>query len=139
MIKLVQWMNRSKKVAWLYLATGIAVTLLGIYICKSTLDFVKDANRVQGVVSDLTIKDGSFYPVVNYQDAEGKTHELNSRAGCKPACYQKGETVAVLYSKGQEAKIDSFFSLWGITTLLLVVGSGFVITSLFQLKKLKSV
>jgi len=61
---------------------------------------------------------GGFYPIVRFI-ADGEEIEARDRIGANPPDYRQGETVEVLYEKGNPKHwcINSWFDLWFLTTL----------------------
>lgn len=57
----------------------------------------------------------TYAPVFTFQDASGKTHEVTSSSSSNPPIGGVGSEIPVLYEQHhpQNARIDSFFSLWG--------------------------
>ena len=55
-------------------------------------------------------------PSVSFRDAQGAEHIVYSSTASYPPKHQVGDTVRVLYSPEhpRDAKIESFFSLWGL-------------------------
>lgn len=139
MFRVVSKMNNSIKVGYLYLLLGVLAFLFGLYITKSTSDFIDSALSAEGTVIELIRKDDSLYPVVSFNDEIGKMHTFESNYGCSPACYKEQEQVTVLYSDGnvKDPKVSGFMSLWLPSLLLLGIGISFVAVSLFQIKKLR--
>ena len=138
--RVVKWMNNSIAVAWCYLILGGGCLVLGVFQTISTHDFLENSLVSQGQVINFDIKDGSYYPIVEYQDLSGDTSTFRSRFGCSPACYNEKERVEVLVdSTGlSEPKVNDFFSIWLMHILLFTIGSGFLIFSISQLRKLNT-
>ncbi|AWB66011.1 hypothetical protein C2869_05965 [Saccharobesus litoralis] len=93
-------MNNSTKVGYLYFILGTLMFFSGLYITKSTSDFIDNALSANGTVIELIRRDDSFYPVVSFTDETKKQHTFQSSFGCSPACYKEQEQVNVLYSVG---------------------------------------
>ena len=139
MFSVVSKMNNSIKVGYLYLILGVLMFLGGLYITKSTSDFIDNALSANGTVIELIRKEDSLYPIVSFQDKTEKLHTFESNFGCSPACYKEQEQVTVLYSDSnvKQPKISGFLSLWLPSLLLLGIGISFVVVSLFQIKRLR--
>jgi len=130
-----------KKLRWLvHLFTLIGLGLLtgAFFTYRSTAEFIDTASTAEGEVIDLvrsssTSSSGSsgstYRPVVTYLDQHGKTVEFISTAGSNPPSYRRGERVKVFYSQDnpQAAKIDGFFSLWGMSMIMGLIGSVFTL------------
>ena len=101
--------------------------------------FVRTASHADGKVIRMIEqkdKDDStmYFPVFTFRDAEGSEHTIHSSSGSFPPDYEVGDTVPVLYSPTSptNAKINSFFSIWGISLITGVLGgiympAGFVV------------
>jgi hypothetical protein len=65
-----------------------------------------------------------YYPVFLFQAAGGIEHTIHSSWGTFPPAFEVGDTVPVLYRANYptNAKIDSLFSVWGLS---LISGSMF--------------
>jgi hypothetical protein len=124
-----------------FLIIGIIVLGLGAYNWSTTYAFVSKAQRVDGSVIALRSFAGSSYlkyPVVRYTDHLGKERTLYSPAGSSQPPFQVGDKVTVLLDTSSRnyldtATIESFFDIWGMATILLVIGGVFVLfTSAFK-------
>ncbi|MBC7183635.1 MAG: DUF3592 domain-containing protein, partial [Marinobacter sp.] len=69
----------------------------------------------------------AYYPLVRFEDEQGRLTEFLSSSGSNPPSYSRGETVRVLFMPGdaESARIDGFFSLWGATLIVGVLGGVF--------------
>ncbi|PKG72993.1 hypothetical protein CXF86_20010 [Shewanella sp. GutCb] len=141
MSSIISKMNNSPKIGYLYLVLGILMFIGGLYITKSTSDFIDGALSTEGVVLELVQRDDSLYPKIEFQDHTGKSYIFEANFGCSPACYKEQERVSLLYNSDEimDTKIDSFMGLWLASLILFGVGGSFVIVSLFQLKRLNRV
>ena len=130
-----------------FLMMGLGAMAGGGYWFVQTLGFKSAAARADGVVVKLESQRSSgrpgarrgstFVPVFEFKDGEGGSHRVTSSVSSRPAAYDVGEKVAVLYSPGdpEDARIDSFFSLWGGPCALAVVGFLFTLVSTIVLVK----
>jgi hypothetical protein len=139
MFSIVTKMNNSSGVGYLYLLLGGLMIIGGLYLTKSTLEFVGNALSTEGVVIESVQKGEHLYPRIKFQDHNGKSHIIDASPGCRPACYRDLERVNILYRPDvvMDAQIDSFMGLWLSGVGVFSVGASFVIISLFQLKRLK--
>ncbi|MDI9246716.1 DUF3592 domain-containing protein [Marinobacter sp. CHS3-4] len=111
---------------YVFSVVGGALIIGALAAYQSTSGFLAEALEVPGVVTDL-IYDRSgdssvYYPIVQFKDATGQLIEFRSSSGSNPASHDRGETVSVFYTAGEpeSARINGFFSLWGVP---LIVGS----------------
>jgi hypothetical protein len=114
------------------------VTLVGLgmfsgafYLYQNTNEFIASATRVDGTVIDLIATRSSdsttYKPVVTFTTLEGEKIEITSSSSSNPPAYNKGERVDVFYMPDapREAKISSYFSLWGVSPIIGGIGSIF--------------
>ena len=110
---------------------GAAVLVGAFFSYQNTTTFLDEALEVPGTVTDLIYSrssdSSSYYPVVEFQDVSGQLIEFQSSSGSNPASYSVGESVSVLYRAGepQSARINGFFSLWGLSLILGILGGVF--------------
>jgi sulfite reductase alpha subunit-like flavoprotein len=145
MIRIVERMNDSIKVGYLYLILGLACITICIVVSFNTYSFLEKANSANGVVIELVKKHSSkssLYPKIEFTDLNGNSIVFTSSFGLSPSIntYQKGDVVKVLYQSNStdSAKVSSFFSLWGISFLLFIVGSVFTFSSIRKVVKLNA-
>lgn len=116
---------------YLFALLGAALLVGAIFSYQNTITFLGDALSVPGTVTDLVYSHSSsstsYYPVVTFADASGQLTQFQSSSGSNPASYRVGEGVSVLYTAGQpdSARIDDFFSLWGVSLIMGIIGGGF--------------
>ncbi len=66
-----------------------------------------------------------FAPVFSFRDALGSEHTVYSSTASYPPAHQVGDAVHILYSPDspRDAKIDSFFSLWGLPMITGIIAT----------------
>lgn len=101
---------------------------------RETREKVGSSRRSGRRTSRTTIKT-MYRPKVAFQTKEGKRIEFLSSVSSGSPKYQVNETVPVAYDPKNpyQAKINSWFALWGGPTILLVMGVVFTLPSLFLL------
>jgi len=110
---------------------GIGLLVGAVFAYRGTTSFLATAQSATGEVIDLLrarSSDSTTYkPMVRFVTASGQPVEFVSSVGANPPSYARGETVEVLYTPEapQDARIKSFFSLWGVATVLGGVGCVF--------------
>ena len=132
-------MRTVKVIKYLFPALGLVLLVGALVAYSSTKNFLTTAVIAEGTVIQLvrsTSSDSTTYrPVVEFNTQSGTRIEFTSSSGSNPPSYSQGETVEVLYqeSSPNQAKINGFFSLWGLPTILGVMGSVFFVigTSVF--------
>ena len=90
----------------------------GYLVVETRRDIAAGASA-DGTVIDLIVErdsdgDDIYYPRVRFMTAAGESVEFTGSVGSRPAAFDIGEAVAVLYdpAKPRNARIDSFFQLW---------------------------
>lgn len=117
---------RILKYVFTLIGAGLLIGAMMSYI--NTSKFIERASETVGTVIDLERSRSSdsttFYPVVVFEDANGREVEFRSRSGSNPPAFSRGETVSVLYESTtpESARINTFFSLWGLPIILCGLG-----------------
>jgi hypothetical protein len=124
----MQFLKLALKIA----GSGIIIIALAVLSVSfstfcHTQKFLKSASRTQGTIVKLDDEGREAYPVVMFHDSRGQEHEIESTAGQNPPAYRIGEAVTVLYQpdKPENAKLNTFFDIWGWTIML--VGFGVIV------------
>ncbi len=116
---------------YLFSLLGAALLVGTFLLYQNTVTFLDEALEVRGTVTDLVYSrssdSSSYYPVVQFEDASGQLIEFQSSSGSNPASYSVGEEVSVFYTPGEpeSARINGFFSLWGLSLILVIIGGAF--------------
>jgi hypothetical protein len=143
-MSIISRMNNSVLVTYLYLVLGLVVLAIFIGLTMSTFSFQSNATQVKGAVVEIvkvtssTNSNVTFYPKVEYFDQGYNKHLFVSNSGSSPSSYKVNDAVEVLYIPKQQGteRIKSFVTLWAPSLLLFIIGSSFVLYSLFNLKRL---
>ena len=120
----------------------IGAICLGItsLLYSNNAQFERDALQVKGTVTKNIRSRSMSYPQVTFKDQSGKVKTFKSRYGQRPAQYEVGEEVIVLYpiNRPEKAKIKPFsnFGLAGIITgsigsIFFLIGS-FVLFTIYR-------
>ncbi|MHC6225422.1 DUF3592 domain-containing protein [Pseudomonas sp. X10] len=126
-------MKISSVLKYLFVFVGLAILMAGYSSYQRTKSFLSDALASQGHVIDLLSTQGSdstaYKAIVQFETGAGQTFELISSVATNPPLYTVGEVVEILYSptNPDEARIDSFFEVWGAATILGPIGGSFVL------------
>lgn len=103
---------------WVLGPLGLVLLAATVYLLVRTGSFVASAARTRGKVVDLAesrSSDGSstWHPVVSFE-VGGEAVTFKSKFGARPAPYDIGDAVDVLYDPENppDARIDSFRGLW---------------------------
>ena len=137
-------------IKYLFSVLGLAMLAGAFFMYSKTQDFMNNALVTEGTVTQLVrSRSGdsiTYKPVVEFKTQSGRLIEFTSSSGSNPPSYSQGEIVDVLYQEGtpEQAKINSFFSLWGLSTILgglgslfLLVGFLIILVSALRGKKVK--
>lgn len=138
----------SRMVKWIgyWVAFGALICLtVSVVNCFQTKGFLGSAIKANGVISALKNTHGehgtSYAPVVRFEDASKITHEVTSRFSSSPPGFSVGEKVEVLYqpSDPDNARINTFWQVWGPTLLSAMIGGGFMLVSLLFVNRARSI
>ena len=109
---------------YVFTLIGAGMLVCAVMSYSSTVAFIERATEATGTVIDLERSRSSdsttYYPVVVFEDIRGREIEFRSRSGSNPPSFNRGERVSVFYepSAPESARINSFFSLWGLPMIL---------------------
>ena len=115
----------------IFSSVGLLFLIIGISSLLDTRSFLEEAFIANGTVVDLTesySSDSTTYkPVVEFKTINNQFITFTSSTGSNPPSYHIGEAVDVVYEQNfpNDAKIRSFFTLWGLGTVLFLMGSVF--------------
>lgn len=108
---------------------GVFCLCLAVFVSHKSYRLLHDGLRAPGTVIDTVISRGSkggnvSYPVVRYTAQDGRSYEFESSSGSEPPAYDVGDAVEVLYwaNDPQNGTIKGFFSLWGASLIVGVLG-----------------
>ena len=115
----------------IFSSVGLLFLIIGISSFLDTRSFLKESLVANGTVIDLIASSGSdsitYKPMVEFKTINDQFITFTSSTSSNPPSYHTGEEVEVLYDPNNpnDAKISSFFSLWGLATVLFLMGSVF--------------
>lgn len=122
----------SKAVNWIggiFLAFGLTFAGVGVVNWSNKLELVENGDRAQGEVIRLERRrdsegNSTYHPVVVFRDANGASHRFVSSVGSRPAAFDRGEKVEVIYDPwaADEAMIDSFSTRYLLPLVFGVIG-----------------
>jgi len=127
-------MKRSTKpalriVGWCFIVGSIVCLLVSAVFYFRTRSFVATAVGASGVITRLREHESNdsttYHPVFVFNDSNGNQHEIESSAGSNPSRHAVGDQVNVLYQlrHPDDAKMDGFFELWGVSVISGGVGA----------------
>ena len=131
--KQVEIMNKTLKIfKYIFMIVGATMFVGALYIAIKTSEFKETAITTNGTVIELLETKGSsnsitYKPLVLFTDMKGVEVRFSSSNSSNPPSYSVNEKVEVLYSpnNSQDAKIKTFFSIWGSVIILGILGITF--------------
>jgi Protein of unknown function (DUF3592) len=135
-------MKKLRGLIYIFLVIGVLMLLGSLLSWNNTRRFIANAETAQGRVIELIEvrddDDGSttYKPVVTYVAANGQSITFTASFSSKPAPYDVGESVDVLYAADDphDARIRGFGSLWlgpailgGLGVVFAGVGGGMLL------------
>jgi hypothetical protein len=108
---------------------GFSSLGLGIYLFWSSLNFYRQAIRVEGKV--IGLRGGAIvsntYPTVSFTTIEGKKIVFSSESGSNVSP-KIGDSIKIYYQPDdpQKARIASFMPFWMLPLMFVIVG-GFLL------------
>ncbi len=129
-----------------FMLIGLAMLIGAYFLHAAKRDFVRDAIRTTGTVVDFDIlQTGMFQrdqradrvPVVRFETRDGETVRFSVDSYAAWADYRIGDTVTVLYEKGNPSKADiqQFYELWFFQLLIAVIGVCFMIVPPYSIAR----
>jgi Protein of unknown function (DUF3592) len=113
----------------IFLAVGLPMVLIAIYLIFRTRRFLRTAVSTTGVIVDLIASSGSeggtvYQAVVDFQTADGRTVRWTESMASSPAAGQPGEQIPMKYNPDnpEEARINRTFRMWFLPGLLIFLG-----------------
>ncbi len=112
-------------------AVGMGLVIGAALGASSVRAFVKEADRMEGVVVDNIASrdsegDMTYRAVVEYRTPEGAPGRFNADVASNPPSFDLGERVKVLVSKdGTRRSIDGFVQIWFLPIFLGGFGAVF--------------
>jgi hypothetical protein len=124
-LKIMQVLSTLLRIGgWLSVAGATCALLVAGVSAYFTHSFKSAAIQTDGVVINLLESNGSdggtmYSPVFAFSDQNGETHEIHSSFASYPPSHSKGEKVIVYYPSDapKNAKLDGFFSMWGLAVI----------------------
>jgi len=123
--------NVGAKICWFFAGLGTLLLLGGIGFGMKKQQFLSHAEQTQGtvigMVQHISNHQGyghTYAPVFTFHDKTGKEWTVTSGSGSSPPAYHVGESVKVYYSpeKPSDAEVQGFFSLWGGSFIIGIIG-----------------
>ena len=140
-------------IKYFFLLSGLGMMIGAFFLYQNTQEFIKDSVLAQGKVIELIrhISEDSegyisytYRPQVEFLTPEGEINQFESNMGSNPPAYRVNEAVEVVYltNAPEQAKINSFTSLWllplilaGIGFLNIAIGLGMIVYTRIKKKQ----
>ncbi len=109
---------------------GLLIVLLALiplwgshHLYRKTADFIAKARSTEATVVKVEKRGDSYYPLYVYYDNQEREHTKEG-LGVQPASHKVGDSREILYDplRPEEAKFDSFLSLWLLPSILAGIG-----------------
>ncbi|MFN4147700.1 MAG: DUF3592 domain-containing protein [Runella sp.] len=135
---------------FIFILLGLIFLVIAWFIYQNQREFLTTAKTAEGVVKQLMFSSsrksrGTYHPLVEFQTPDGQIHSFRSETGSNPAAYEVGERVEVKYDprNPSQAKLNSFWDLWGLLAVLagfgmifFMVGVGSALGNLQEKKRI---
>ncbi|WP_428265295.1 DUF3592 domain-containing protein [Haliangium sp.] len=114
----------------IFAVVGAGLLLLGGLLVRDSYLFTSSATKVNGTVVEIESRYDSdddlvYRPVVEYPEPAGGSSRFTEPMWSGLKRYRVGERVEVAYSADGEARIVSFFSLYGAGLIFAAIGAVF--------------
>jgi membrane protein implicated in regulation of membrane protease activity len=115
---------------YLFSALSLGFLIAAAVVAMGVNRFVQSAEKTTGTVVALVEKHESennsitYAPVFTFTTTDGLTQSITSGISSSPASFSVGDRIPVLYRRDDpaSAKVDSFWQLWFLPTLLAWFG-----------------
>lgn len=118
----------------IFLFVGLALLGGAAFAYQRHVQFLEKAHTAVGTVIELKYQrsgksGGTYHPVFTFTAENGKRYTIHSDSGTSPPTYHVNEKVTVLYDpqSPQDAMTSDFFSQWGVSIILGIMGSVFIL------------
>lgn len=124
-------MKAMNIIKYTFTVAGICLLLGAAFAYRSTSTFLAESAKTEGTVVDFVARRSNdsitYRPVVQFTSQSGEEIEFVSSSGSNRPGYSAGQNVTVLYraDNPHDAAIDGFFSLWGVSLILALLGVPF--------------
>ena len=136
-------MNNIKTLiaAIIFFIVGVGILTGGFFMIKSTISFLNNSEKTEGVVTNIIQSRSSdsgnymYSPEVSFVDNNEKTISFTSNVSSNVSTYKMGDKIPVIFNKenSQDAKINTAFQLWFGPALMTVLGIIFFLIGLLTL------
>lgn len=138
-------MGALSKIKYVFTVLGILMLVGAFSLYNNTQKFLDGAITAEGTVIELLKSRSSdsttYTPLVQFTTKNNEVVDFTSLVSSNPPSYKTGESVEVLYQEASpdDAKIKSYFSLWGGATIVGALGVVFFLvgSSIFLFGKRK--
>ncbi|MFD2230056.1 DUF3592 domain-containing protein [Alkalimarinus sediminis] len=124
-------MKMISTIKYLFGSIGLAMLVGMLFIYQSNQSFLATAHTAEGTIIDFvrsrSENSTTYAPVIAFYAQDGEETIFTSSSFSSPGKYSINEKVELLYQPANpiDAKINSFFSLWGGCMIVGILGSSF--------------
>jgi hypothetical protein len=125
-----------KSVKYLFLLVGTAALTVSVVVSVNRVNFIIDSVKTEGEVVEMVARQSSntsrsssvsYAPCILFTDIHGRQIEFVSSISGSRGFYEIGEKVDVIYDPElpEEARLNGFFTVWGVATVTGLGGAAF--------------
>lgn len=135
-------------IGFLFLIIGIPFLGGAFLTYKSTKKLLTNGIETRGLVVDIIRKEATstdiddnyvtsvtYAPKIEFEDMQGHKHTFVSSVSTSKISWEKGDELPIIYDPDhpEKAKIKNFFGLYGLSMILVFMGSIFTFVGLVLL------
>jgi hypothetical protein len=116
----------------MFVAVGCFLLALALVSAAQSELFLRRSVTAAGTVISMRAKEdddsNSSAPTFSFKSCDGPSYTVASNNFSSPAEFTAGQAVTVLYERDrpEEARINSFYQVWGMAEVLGIIGGVFV-------------
>ena len=128
-------------ISLLFLIVGLGAIFFSYISFAGSQKFIKNSISADGTVVDIvqqmehsetngqTTTNYTYAPKISFTASDGKQYTFVSSTSSNPSPYHDGQIIKILYDpqNPNNAEINSFFDLWGLSIISLGLGVVFSI------------
>ena len=127
-------MKKYRFIFPIFLVIGILFLIGTAFTLNSGMDMAKNGIKTTGVITDLDIsvsedKSKTYFPIIEFTTQENQQIEFRSSMGSSSYRNSIGQSIDIIYNPAnpQDAIIDSFFGVYGLSIFLGIFGGVFTL------------
>jgi hypothetical protein len=111
---------------------GVLLIVIAVYFYNDSKEFIENGTQTKGKIVgfETSSSSSSQYPVVEFLDSKRNIQRVKSSG--TSSSYFRGQELSIYYKENNdlEIRIDDFFGLWGVTTILSCMATVFLFLGL---------